>query len=504
MTTVKGYSSGNRSSKSSGSASVRQSTSSYDSDMITDSGQRLRSNVTIAAFQRPNGSRPTTPAAPNLQKKDKGKERQSKSHGSTDASFSGPIAVAEFERMRIEIETLKSTLNDHKKNARKQAKKIDELKAEIVTGKATRDEQEAQLQLLKSKHSRNEELLNTFETTLTCNICMELLNKPFSLSPCGHTFCLQDLQEWFRKAPPADEDMDLDIDDPDYVMYRQKSCPACRAVVLGRPLPVYPVRDLISALQKAKVSGNAAATVSTRRSSSPYVSEDPWEGLFPDNDEDEEDEEEDGLEVGAMPFGFLYSESDSEMEMHDDDSEYDSNGEPEEEEDNSAIDEEEEGESGEDVEGEGYSEGDEDYYVSPQWEPPCYPYPGNVAPGPQSQLVRRGCPPWLSSTYRIRYSHNNGLVGHLNSLDPDDVGAPPRGPTSRMHRLFLGWNIRNIDDQSSELSQRFFMAQILEDFRNEPYKFSIHQRANGCLDVRVLVPADEVTQYYSTESEGWD
>ncbi|KAJ3745730.1 hypothetical protein DFH05DRAFT_1459449 [Lentinula detonsa] len=503
MTAARISSGGNRSSRSSGSASVRQSTSSHDSDLITDSGQRLRSNI-ITSPQKSNGSRPSTPATSTsgAQKKDKGKERHLKSHGSADASFSGPLAAAEFERMRKEIDSLKNIVSEQKKAARKQAKKVEELKAEIATGKATRDEQEAHFQLLKSKHMRNEELLITFETSLTCNICMELLNKPFSLSPCGHTFCLHDLQEWFRKAPPTDDDMDIDTDDPDYILHRQKSCPACRATVNGRPLPVYLVRDLISALQKAKGSGGAAGISGTRRSSSPYVSDDPWEGIFLNDDEAEEYEDEDESEVGAMPFGFLYSESDSEMEINEDDSEYDSNGEPGEE-DNSAADEEGGG-SGDGDEDEDSSDGEEGndvYYISAQWEPPCYPFPGEVAPGPQFRLGRRGCPPWLISTYRMRYTHSNGLVAHLHSLDPDDVGIPPHGPTGRMHRLFLGWNIPHLDSQSSELAQRIFMAQILEDYRSEPHRFSIQQRANGCLDVCVLVRADQVNEYYTTESD---
>ncbi|KAJ3865103.1 hypothetical protein EV359DRAFT_63440 [Lentinula novae-zelandiae] len=274
--------------------------------------------------------------------------------GSVHASSSSPPEISEFGRMRIEIEILKNALSEQKKNNTKQAKvasfhnhfqKIEDLEVEIVIGKAeidnlkaeivTMDEREVQLlHLYESEHTSNEELLNEFETLLTCNICMEVFNNPFSLSPCGHTFCLQDLQEWFRKAPSMEYAMDDDIYDPEYIMNCQKSCPTCRAIVIGRPLPVYSVKNIISALQKAKPNEGSAAdhstisscskdpweglfplTVSSSWSSSPYTSEDPWEGpllddLFPYYDE-VEGESESGFadeEADGNPAGPAYEE----------------------------------------------------------------------------------------------------------------------------------------------------------------------------------------------------
>ncbi|KIK60499.1 hypothetical protein GYMLUDRAFT_73942 [Collybiopsis luxurians FD-317 M1] len=500
MTMAK-ISTGTRSLKSTSSSSARQSASSHDPDMFPDAGQRV--STAAVSIQKTSSSRPTTPAAgaSNIQKKDKGKDRQSKSHGPAEATFSGPLAVAEFERMRKEIDTLKNTLIEQKKTAKKQAKKIEDLKVEVANGKEARDSQEAQLQNLRTKHSRNEELLNTIETSLTCNICMDLLNKPFSLSPCGHTFCLRDLQDWFRKAPPTDDDMDVDADDPDYIKYREKSCPACRAVVVGRPLPVFFVKDVISALQKAKTSGDAQ-TSSTCRSTSPYVSEDPWEGLFPDEDEldpEGQDEEDEGLE-----FGILYSDSDSEMDVQDDVTEYDSNGEPiEQDEDNSVGDDGEEAASDEDEEG--YSdEDDEASYVPQQWEPPFYGESDLPVETSEAQLtlLRRGCSPWLTSRYRMKYTHSRGLVAHLNSLDPDDVGTPLRGNINNMHHLFLGWNIR--DSDFSEYGSRVFLRRTLEDFKLWPHRFSVHERRNGYSDIHVLVNASILgLEYNTTDSEMW-
>ncbi|KAJ3813359.1 hypothetical protein F5876DRAFT_63204 [Lentinula aff. lateritia] len=265
--------------------------------------------------------------------------------GSAHAPSSSPSEISEFGRMRIEIEILKNALSEQTKNNTKQAKKIEDLEAEIVIGKAKidilnaeiviMDEREVQLRhLYESEHTSNEELMNEFETLLTCNICMDVFNNPFSLSPCGHTFCLQDLQEWFRKAPSMEYAMDDDIYDPEYIMNCQKSCPTCRAIVIGRPLPVYSVKDIINALQKAKPNGGSAAdhntisscskdpweglfplTVSSSWSSSPYTSEDPWEGPLPDdlfpNYDEVEGESESGFadeETDGNPAGPAYEE----------------------------------------------------------------------------------------------------------------------------------------------------------------------------------------------------
>ncbi|KAF9077943.1 hypothetical protein BDP27DRAFT_1310458 [Rhodocollybia butyracea] len=490
-------SSGSRSSKGTSTGSVRQSgVSSQDIDMLSDAGQRVK----LTVLQRAHDSRPNTPASgpSGAQKRDKGKERQSKPHGAVpETSFSGPLAAAEFDRMRREIESLKSTVSEQKRSVKKQTKKIEDLKAEVASGKAVRDEQDAQIKLLKAKDHHSEELLTTIETSLTCNICMEILTKPFSLSPCGHTFCLQDLQEWFRKAPPTDDDMDLDMDDTEYYLkHRSKTCPACRAIIVGRPLPVYIVNNIIGAVQKSKLTATGDGATS-RRSNSPYVSEDPWEGLFPNGseyEEDEEDEEDEGME-----FGLLYSDSaDSEMDVQYESEEYDSNGEPDEEEGSAA---EEEG--GENVDPDDYSDEDDDTFILPQWEPPYYDVGPISEVGLQRQLIRRGCPPWLSTTYRMRYSHNNGLIAHLNSLDPDDVGLPLHGSTNRMHRLFLGWNIPGTDETFSEDSGRLFIIQLLEEFKAHASRFSVNERPNGCLDVRVLVSADSVNTYHTTDSEVW-
>lgn len=120
-------STGNRSSKSTASSSSARM-SINDTDMLSDAGQRVKSSAPTLTLPK-SSSRPPTPAATTsslhsqvLKKSDKGKDRQSKSNGSAETSFSGALAAAEFERMKKEIDSLKNSLSEQKKVAKKQAK----------------------------------------------------------------------------------------------------------------------------------------------------------------------------------------------------------------------------------------------------------------------------------------------------------------------------------------------------------------------------------------------
>ena len=114
----------------------------------------------------------------------------------------------------------------------------------------------------------------------------------FRLSPCGHVLCQGCLQNWFRSAPPVEDEM-VDEDDPLSLLYRTKSCPCCRTVVRSRPTQLFIIKSIASALDKAKSSDS--------RRNSPPPDPDPWAGIFPDpddamstdDDEDEETDEED-------------------------------------------------------------------------------------------------------------------------------------------------------------------------------------------------------------------
>ncbi|EMD37088.1 hypothetical protein CERSUDRAFT_114989 [Gelatoporia subvermispora B] len=93
---------------------------------------------------------------------------------------------------------------------------------------------------------QHEALLSTFQETLTCQICLDLMHSPYALAPCGHSACYACLVNWFS-TPPAD----MPADELPPVWARRKICPHCRAVVRERPVLMWGIRDLVSALHKS-------------------------------------------------------------------------------------------------------------------------------------------------------------------------------------------------------------------------------------------------------------
>ncbi|GLB43372.1 putative RING-type zinc-finger [Lyophyllum shimeji] len=449
-------------------------------------------------------------------------------------SYSGPLAHAEFERMRKEIEAWKKAAADHKKASKKQAKKIEELKAQVLAETLAKKEQEQQVLTLKAKVEKKEELITTIENSLQCQICMDLLHQPYALSPCGHILCLLCLQEWFRKAPPSANDSDIDDDERDaYILTRSKSCPCCRAVVTRRPVPVFLVKAVATALFKYKAgTGEGHA----RRSPSPDGN-DPWKGLFPASDEEDEgdsdsseeddDEYEDalgwamhGLEAGLVRGALAHRlMTDRRYVLRYDEDDYssiDSGGDDdggvyrrEDDDDDDDDEDDEEGPYSEDEDG---YDIDENVYVPAQWEPPSvtvdpedYVFRNEGVAASTLRMLRRGCTLDMIRIFSITYSHNRGLVAHLHSLDeiwPYPDNGLPGGTMPRNNRVFLGWNIKlDPADHSGEA----YMQEILSELKENPARWTWAERSNvrGAYDVKRLVRMEEVEDYDTTDTEVW-
>lgn len=90
------------------------------------------------------------------------------------------------------------------------------------------------------------------------------------------------MQEWFRQAPSAYDDED-DEEDPDDILMRTKTCPACRSTVKHRPVPVFMVKAVSAALKHA----NPDASGLPQADQIVDPAEDPWGGIFPSSDEDD-------------------------------------------------------------------------------------------------------------------------------------------------------------------------------------------------------------------------
>ncbi|KAK4054384.1 hypothetical protein OIV83_000878 [Microbotryomycetes sp. JL201] len=50
-------------------------------------------------------------------------------------------------------------------------------------------------------------LVSNLRATLTCNVCLEILDKPYSLA-CGHAFCRKCLAQWFHRPDPHADSQD--------------------------------------------------------------------------------------------------------------------------------------------------------------------------------------------------------------------------------------------------------------------------------------------------------
>ncbi|KAF7345404.1 Ring finger domain protein [Mycena venus] len=457
---------------------------------------------------------------------DKGKSKQVAEVSSLPPTpvYSGPLAAAEYERMRKELETLKETLkrtvHDGKKQLKKQNKMIDELRAQVTAETLAREEKEKLLVDASSKSRKNEELLQTIETSLQCQICIELLSKPNVLAPCGHVFCLECLQQWFRSAPGNDSDDGMDPEDrEEYILSREKSCPCCRTRVVRRPVPVFLVKSVVTALRSTTTQPIAAADEEDA---------DPWKGLFlPDYESSESDDDVDldgygSSEDDGAEFFDHYSDDLEEL----DDAEmalalglgaaypqeltrfYASASESE---DGSASDsdEDEEGEEenveDEDEEKEGDSDTDTTYCLA-RWEPPGHVVEFENVSNSLWKMQRRGCTTQLIALFNMRYHHDEGLIAHVSSLD-----ASEHDVSMGHNRLFLRWNIdigiESVADSDVDgEAERAYIGRQLRDIRRHPERWMLTERHGypGRMDARRLAPVEEDAEIYDTsDSEAY-
>jgi hypothetical protein len=295
-----------------------------------------------------------------------------------------------------------------------------------------------------------------------------------------------------------------ELTDPRYVLMRSKSCPICRTVVKRKPVPVFMVRAIACALRKAK-SINAPLIPQSRDHER---SGDPWKGIFPSSEDEEGDgANEDGdssteesesdfdlqVEIRTSPYYFrrravrramfraMYSST-----MSDDD---------------------------EDIEDPSESDDDgqlNDPYVRPRWEPPSvdvdlteFDISEEQDPVSTFKLLQRGCTLEMIQSYDMSYDHSSGIVLSLRSLNHLYASDDEEGPEpEEMHRVFLGWNIA-LDDV--DVDGEIYICSIIEDIKRSPFRWEMTPRvgAPGALDATKLVPADEVVDYDTTDSETW-
>ena len=116
-------------------------------------------------------------------------------------------------------------------------------------------------------------LISSFKDSLTCQICVDLMYKPFTLAPCGHIACYSCLVGWF-KSNVAEDGFGPQL------VHRKKTCPHCRSAVHDRPIENFTIKEMVNSLVNSgvldEVSREPAAI-----SAAPATSADPWAGIFP-------------------------------------------------------------------------------------------------------------------------------------------------------------------------------------------------------------------------------
>ncbi|KAL4266057.1 RING-type domain-containing protein [Pleurotus pulmonarius] len=362
---------------------------------------------------------------------------------------------AQYEQAKKEAEELRKSASDTKKLLKKQSKHIQELNAQITALNQAKKEQELQYQLLKTKASKHEELVSTIETSLQCQICIDTMTKPQALAPCGHVFCLSCLQAWFSKGPSSDDGSEDPVLDPEYIMSRPKSCPCCRASVTKKPAPIFVIRDIALAVNKAK------------------------NGIFPSSDDEDDiydpdfmDEYGPGdqiidpgmLDMFMGHWGGIGIDSDSDIDdlggirgarISDDDEDDDDEEDEEDDDSESAFDREE-------------------LYIPMRWEPPTVPAADisrrllDTVPEHVGKLLRRGCPLSMIQAYHMTYSHERGITATVERVRTRDHVLPGR------LTLFLGWNIEH-----HESSDEAFIDKMLADLSDHPERWNMIEAAAG-------------------------
>ncbi|KAI0753316.1 hypothetical protein C8Q80DRAFT_1267725 [Daedaleopsis nitida] len=119
--------------------------------------------------------------------------------------------------------------------------------------------------------TQHENLVSTLQQSLSCQICLDLMYKPFALSPCGHSACYPCLVNWFKAPPP-----DVPANEVGPPWLRKKTCPHCRTVIKERPIEIWAIKEMVASLAKSGLAQNLPSSESAEGT----ANADPWAGIF--------------------------------------------------------------------------------------------------------------------------------------------------------------------------------------------------------------------------------
>jgi hypothetical protein len=243
----------------------------------------------------------------------------------------------------------------------------------------------------------------------------------------------------------------MDDDDHELTVYRRKTCPVCRTDVFHRPIPVFVIKSIATAFDKAKPD--------SPRQPSPPCECDPWEGIFPEDSSPYEEEYHDAEsdDMDSVEDYFDDDDSESDVPVADYDSQSDD-----------------------------YYDG---VYIFPQWGPPTvrvspdsYPF-DDLSPEVVSML-RRGASAQMITLFQMSYTHEEGLLAVMNG-----------------NTVYLGWNISL---QPEDHTGESYMEWIEADIVNNPERWERAEDGDGeHYTAWRLIKEEEDHEFENTDSEGW-
>ncbi|KAL0065753.1 E3 ubiquitin ligase [Marasmius tenuissimus] len=135
-----------------------------------------------------------------------------------------------------------------------------------------------EIEVKSSLVQQHEKALGQVQQSITCQICLDLLYKPYALAPCGHTACHSCLVNWFTSIPPHDGAPAGHR--PHTFYYRKKTCPHCRAVVRERPVEVWAIKNIVATLVQSGLLTNIPPEQPQPQTSAANENKDPWHNIF--------------------------------------------------------------------------------------------------------------------------------------------------------------------------------------------------------------------------------
>ncbi|KAK7053053.1 E3 ubiquitin ligase [Paramarasmius palmivorus] len=127
---------------------------------------------------------------------------------------------------------------------------------------------------------RHEKALAGVQQNISCQICLDLLYKPYALAPCGHVACHSCLVSWFTSPQPHDGAIE-DAHQPRTFYTRKKTCPHCRAIVRERPVEVWAIKNIVTALAQSGLLTNIPEPLPPpSESAAENKDKDPWKNIF--------------------------------------------------------------------------------------------------------------------------------------------------------------------------------------------------------------------------------